>query len=159
MPYTLKKVGFIAGTHGYKGHLRLKIDPESLINKEYLFILIEEKGVPFFIEDISDSNIVKLKFIENMDDAQSCIGKEVAVETEALDPDDEFGLTGFQINIIGSPSKGIINSVDTYPQGEMLNCTFEGKEVLIPFVEEWIDAIDVKTKVVQVSLPEGLLDI
>jgi 16S rRNA processing protein RimM len=159
MPYALKKVGFIAGTHGYKGHLRLKVEPGSLDNKEYLFILIEEKGVPFFIEEISNSDIVQLKFIETLEKAKAFIGMKVSVESEDIEINNEYNLIGFKVEILGSQREGIVRSIDTYPQGNMINCVINGKEILIPEVEEWITAIDLDLKVISLELPEGLLEL
>ncbi|MDA8896368.1 hypothetical protein N9J24_03215 [Bacteroidia bacterium] len=159
MPYALKKVGFIVGTHGYKGHLRLKIEPESLNNKEYLFIRIEEKGVPFFIEEISNSDIVQLKFIETLEQAKTYIGMEISVESEDIEMNNESSLIGFEVEISGSKIKGVIRSIDTYPQGNMINCMINGKEILIPEVEEWITSIDFDLKVISLTLPEGLLEL
>ena len=159
MPYALKKVGFIAGTHGYKGCLRLKIDPQSLNNKEYLFIHIEEKGVPFFIEEISNSDIIQLKFIETLEEAKTFIGMEVSVESEDIEMDKTSSLIGFEVEISGSNIKGIIRSIDPYPQGNMINCVINDKQILIPEVEEWITAIDFDLKVISLTLPEGLLEL
>ena len=159
MPYALKKVGFIVGTHGYKGHLRLKIEPESLNNKEYLFIRIEEKGVPFFIEEISNSDIVQLKFIETLEKAKAYIGMEVSVESEDIEIYNESNLIGFKVEILGSQREGIVRSIDTFPQGNMINCVINGKEILIPEVAEWITAINLDLKVISLELPEGLLEL
>jgi ribosomal 30S subunit maturation factor RimM len=41
----------------------------------------------------------------------------------------------------------------------MINCVINGKEILIPEVEEWITAIDLDLKVISLELPEGLLEL
>jgi len=158
-PYNLKKVGFIAGTHGYKGHLRVKLDSENLNNKEYLFILIEEKGVPFFIEEHSGSDIVKLKFINSLEEGQEYIGHEIAIVSSSEDTPPENTLIGFSIQIENQNKTLKINSIDEFPQGKMWNCSFNETEVLIPEVEEWIHSIDWDLKIIHLDLPEGLLEL
>ena len=122
-------------------------------------LLIEEKGVPFFIEEISNSDIVQLKFIETLEKAKAFIGMEVSVESEDIEINNESNLIGFKVEILGSQREGIVRSIDTYPQGNMINCVINGKEILIPEVEEWITAIDLDLKVISLELPEGLLEL
>jgi 16S rRNA processing protein RimM len=54
---------------------------------------------------------------------------------------------------------GDIQSVEAYPQQEIAIVNYQNKEVLIPLNEFVISDIDNDNQIVNVSLPEGLLDI
>ena len=84
---------------------------------------------------------------------------EISVESEDIEMDKTSSLIGFEVEFSGSNIKGIIRSIDPYPQGNMINCVINDKQILIPEVEEWITAIDFDLKVISLTLPEGLLEL
>lgn len=158
---TLKQIGYIAGTHGYKGFLSLKLN--SLIpinNKEYLFITIDGKGVPFFIEETKGDSLIKLRYINSSDEAQKYTGLEISIEIEEgkLEVEEET-IIGFSFidNITGT--KGLITNIATYPQGEMWETLVGESQILLPQVEDWITGVDPDKKIIYLDLPEGLLDL
>jgi len=52
LPPQVIHLGKITSKHGYKGSVNILWDDEDLIPEEgdYLFVIINEKGVPFLIE-------------------------------------------------------------------------------------------------------------
>ena len=54
---------------------------------------------------------------------------------------------------------GIIEEIIEYPQQEMAAIKFQEKEVLIPLNEQLILTIDAENKVIEMDLPDGLLEL
>jgi len=89
LPPPLKVVGHISGKHGFQGSINVHYQPgftKAHIKKgNYLFVVINGKGVPFLVNDISKlGDIVSLKFIDTESAAKSIIGCEIAIPTQEL---------------------------------------------------------------------------
>lgn len=163
-------LGKIVKRHGLSGHVVLKLDtdqPEYYKKMESIFIEINGALVPFFIENQkntqSDFKILLLKGI-NQTTIDQIIGKNVYLPLRTLPK-----LTGNQFyyhEVIGfsvfsemDGSCGRIESVnDDAPQHYFI-LNSEGKEVIIPIIKDWILNVDRENKQIEMSLPNGLIDI
>lgn len=163
----LTAIGRIAGKHGFRGEMNLIFehqDYRKLIKKgNFLFIEIDKKGVPFFIESIAaGGQTVKLKDINSDKDALQYSGLNVLLESAAvkIPKSANFnGLIGFRISDIRTGFTGNITQVQEFPQGLMFTVNTIEKEYLIPAVEEWIEEIDENQLLIYMNLPEGLTDL
>ena len=118
--------------------------------------------------------VLKFVGIDSISDAEKLAGLEVIVPREERLPLDEeanyisdlVGCTVYD----GAMSVGVIEDVQfaTTPDGlrrleetaPMLVVTSaEGDELLIPFAKDFVVAVDVAGKRVEMVLPEGLLDV
>ena len=163
LPQKVETEGFITSTHGYKGniHIQWEVKPTSLKKGDYLFVLIHEKGVPFIIEEvIGNQDILKLAFINSDKDAQEIIGLPVSTGTASI-PSKKEDLFPMNYTLIDTNSEfqGIITAVEEYPQQTIWTVTSENREYLIPFVEDWIEMSEPKTRTLKVHLPAGLLNL
>jgi 16S rRNA processing protein RimM len=54
---------------------------------------------------------------------------------------------------------GVISEIEEYPQQEMATINYNKKDILIPLNEQFIIKLDNKKKVIEMELPEGLLEL
>lgn len=167
LPPPLTLVGKIHAKHGFDGRLSIECFATSnkVISKgNYLFVIIDGKGVPFCITDVNKSQeLIKLKGIDTEEKAKALIGLSFGIPSSkkmSVIPKDN-ALVGFKITDETSGFQGSITQVETLPQGMMFTVigTDENNPVLIPLVEAWITRIDEKNQQIYMSLPQGLVDL
>ena len=156
--------GVVEKIHGTKGGLRLSF--EQKINlKEWVFIEINNKPVPFFMESISGNEydkIVQLKGIVNPNEAQRLVGNALlAPATKANRKTKKVDLDIIDFILIDETygELGKVMDVEELPQQLIIHTNFKGKDLLIPAVDEFILDINQKKKTIYLSLPEGILDL
>ncbi len=166
-------IGSTKRPHGLKGELKLYVEEkyvEDLMNAEILMIDIKGRPTPFFIEDIRFGNNIIAKFedVNTPEAAMSIANKEISLRESDLIPDDEREIEietmpyehciGYTIVNEGE-TVGIIDNIVEYPQQEMAILNYKNKEVLVPLNQHFIKKVDDKNKVIEMGLPEGLLDL
>ncbi len=162
-------IGKVTKTKGLKGEIQLYLDvenPQDYINLESVFIEINNKPVPFFIEKISiQKSIAYILFegLEHIDEAQKLVNKQVFISEKNIPentndsiPND---LKGFYVIDVNMGELGKINEIQIFPQQYIASITFKEKEVLFPLNDAFIKSIDTNKKEIHVELPDGLLDI
>lgn len=167
LPPPLTLVGKIHAKHGYDGRLSIECSATSnkIISKgNYLFVIIDGKGVPFCITDVNKSqDLIKLKGIDTEEKAKALIGLSFGVPSSkkmSVIPQTN-ALVGSRIHDNPSGFSGEITQVETLPQGMMFTVVSQDptNPVLIPLVETWITQIEEKTSTIYMDLPEGLIDL
>ena len=166
-------IGSTKRPHGLKGELKLYVEEkyvEDLMNAEILMIDIKGRPTPFFIEDIRFGNNIIAKFedVNTPEAAMSIANKEISLRESDLIPDDEREIEietmpyehciGYTIVNEGE-TIGVIDNIVEYPQQEMAILNYKNKEILVPLNQHFIKKVDDKTKVIEMVLPEGLLDL
>ena len=164
------KIGKLVAVHGLKGELVLK---HTLGKKTSLkglqTVFIEEKKnsfLPWFIETTKIKNeeetILKLETIDTRETAMKLTQRELWVPEADLKKfaakTAPVSLLGYQILNDDQPLGEILEVIEQ-PHQLLCRLEIEGKEVLIPLNEEFLQKIDHRKKQIRVSLPEGLLDI
>jgi 16S rRNA processing protein RimM len=161
----LHSAGRVAGKHGFSGELHLAlnsdIDSKSIQQGNFLFVEFDGKGVPFLIESWREkSRIVKLIDVNDSTRASELEGKTLLLEAPHFEEEDNEGsLVGFAVKV-DNTIIGQIQAVEEYPAGWMLvikNST--DPEFLIPWVDNWFIEADENKKIVELDLPEGLLEL
>lgn len=168
---SLEEIGFIQKSHGFDGLLKLKLNVD-LINKSFpKFIWVNQYGkpVPFLIINhniLTDSTVVVS--IEDIDDeakANQLKNELFYCETSCFNdffvPLESYDyLLGIVVKdeTIGEIGK-IIDVIENENSHATLVVEYQTKEVLIPFVDEFILNIDEDLKTMEVSLPDGLVDL
>jgi 16S rRNA processing protein RimM len=164
-------LGYIAKLHGFKGEVSLFLDvsfPDEYQKLDVIFIEINDNLTPFFIQSykLQTKGFATIKFegINDENEAKKILRKSVFLPVSTLPElteknfydhevvgfeliDDTFGLVGKIIQIIDLPVNPLIQ-VDA-----------NGKEVLIPFVNDLIQNVDRENRKLHVKTPEGLLAI
>lgn len=166
-------IGSTKRPHGLKGELKLYVEEkyvEDLMNAEILMIDIKGRPTPFFIEDIRFGNNIIAKFedVNTPEAAMSIANKEISLRESDLIPDDEREIEietmpyehciGYTIVNEGE-TIGVIDNIVEYPQQEMAILNYKNKDILVPLNQHFIKKVDDKNKVIEMVLPEGLLDL
>lgn len=156
--------GVVDKSHGTKGELRLSFEQNSKI-KEWVFLEIQGKPVPFFIEYRSDNQyepIVKLEGIDTPNQSERFVGKNILIQatqtkrrTRAVDLD----IIGYKLLDSTYGELGKVENIEEMPQQLLIYTTYKNNELLIPAVEAFIEEIDEKKKIIYLNLPEGMLDL
>ena len=155
-----------------KGEFLAIINPEifsDLLNCPAIFLQIDGIEVPFFIENLDlnkEASLIKVEEFNAPEDVKPYNGEDIYLRTTDitidLDPQDNLStiqLNGHRISDKTSGNEFIIQSTVQYPQQLMAVILVEDKEVLIPLAEDWIIQIDLDRKLIEMNLPEGLIDL
>jgi 16S rRNA processing protein RimM len=145
LPATGKRVALaaVAGAHGVKGELRLKLfadSVESLARHSRLFV----GGRELALKDIKDGGKTAIARFEGVSDrtaAEALRGQLVEIDRDALPPleDGEY----YHADLVGLPcvdeagnSLGAVAAVENFGAGDLLEVERpNGKRSLIPFRE------------------------
>lgn len=164
------KVGYIAGTYGFNGEVKLIF--EAGINnkvkiKEPVFIEINKKPVPFFIERLIKENthylIAKLEGIDTVDQCKDLSSYSLYLPKNSVEKDINPSflyneLIGYEV-FENETKIGNISNVLSYPQQQLAQLYRNGREILFPINPDTIKKVNHKSRRVDVNLPEGLMDI
>jgi 16S rRNA processing protein RimM len=165
------QVGHVTRTHGLRGEVIIFLDVDSAADyAEMDSALLEVKGqlIPYFIEKINiqrDSKaIVKFEGVTNIDQAKLLIGCTIFLPEDILDELDEtqfyyHEVIDFQIIDQKLGTLGIVQTVYDLPNQDLISMSYQGREILIPINEDMVLTIDRELKVLNVNLPDGLIDI
>ena len=166
-------IGYIVKTHGLKGEITVSIkeysveELDSIRDPHPLFIEIDKRLVPYFIQSISGNEnkaILKLDDVNSVDEASKLVKRSMYLPKNVRPKtprgefyDDEivqFNVTDEELGPLGR----IVEVVQAGPN-RLLALEHHGKEVLIPVNGPFIKRINKSKKMITVSLPEGFLDI
>jgi 16S rRNA processing protein RimM len=158
-------VGSVLKTHGNFGAVKIQLLQKEKI-KEWAFLEIREKPIPFYIEDLKQTSpteyILQLKGIDSVDKAIDLIGLGFLLpRKKGLRRQKEISgqLLGFEIIDIHLGTIGKVEEVLEMPMQILLKTTYKGNECLIPAIEPIIQGIDEEEEVIEVELPEGILNL
>lgn len=164
----LKLVGTIVTTHGIRGEVKVKSDTSfSRFEVGNTLYLKKDGQLEKIVIDShrvhKDLDLIKFNNLNNINDVLKYIGFELYVDVEDLDEleDDEYYYDDLidldvydnQNNLIGK-----VIDISEVPQGIILEVKRPNKEIsLIPFVEEFIDNINLEEGKIIIIPIEGLL--
>ena len=152
------EAGEIVTTHGVRGEVKVLCwldDPEMLCDFDRCRIC----GTEYTMESVrvqKTCNLVKLKGIDTMEEAQALRGKTVELYREDIDGDVIFAaeLEGVRVFAEGQ-SIGKITEVLDYP-GNSVYVVKGDYEYMIPAVKQFILSTDLEKNEMQVRLLEGM---
>ncbi len=157
--------GRILKVHGLKGALKIKLYEEFKFKgaPEHLFLWIESKEVPFFLESFKAqgiSAVIQFDEIAGFNSLDEMLGIEFRFPENCLDEievDQEQSLIDFQVIDEEHGALGAV--VDILEVGGQFYLIIEQGEVetILPFVDEFILNIDKDKEEIFVQCPEGLL--
>jgi len=166
------EIGHTKKTYGVNGELKVHIEEhfqEDFREAGVLFLEIQGGQVPFFIENQREAGawLVKLDEVDTPEEAVPLTGKKIFLRREDLRHTDGEGeevsdlrlLEGFTIVDKEAGVIGGIEEVIELPQQLTAVVEYEGREVLIPLSEELITGVHPEEQVIEMDLPEGLLDL
>ena len=164
-------LGKITKTVGYKGELNLYLDtdsPENYYNIESVLIDIRGELIPFIIEQRKAKNrfniSIKLQNVED-DEVGDFVNSEVYLPMSLLPKLDGnkfyfHEVIGFQVV---DENHGTVGKIDGFyeniTQPLMIIIGNENKEILSPVIDSFIKLVDRENKTIEISVPEGLIEL
>lgn len=168
MQKELIKIGYISKAYGFKGELKCSLEVECLSEDlpDFLWIYLDGKPVPFFVEEYSLSQgnlILKFEDLTTEEQAQKLKNTSIYCQDELFE--DYFereesldDLIGFEVIDKNKGSIGVIDSIIENSIQPKLVILFEEKEILIPYTESIILSIDEEEGIIEIEAPEGLIE-
>lgn len=164
------QLGHIIKAHGIKGEVGILLDvdfPEYYKNLESVFVEVNQKLVPFFINSITikkNKAVVKFEDVDNVETAVALKGAILYLPLDQLPSlnDNQFyyhEIVDFEIVDVEKGKLGSVSTVYSLPNQDLIAIIHRGKEVLIPIKDEIITRVDKKLGEIHVRLPDGLLEI
>ena len=163
------KIGHFAKPHGIKREITVVTDCDLFDDSDDLFVVCDMDGilVPFFVEDYrykTDSTLLlKLEGVDSEVAAREFSNRDVFYPLERVDEDSLVGditwdnFIGFEVIDEKEGRLGIITNVDDSTINVLLQIDYDGRDLLLPAVEELVRDVDYEQKQMMVSVPEGLL--
>ncbi len=166
---------FILGTvvkkYSFKGEVIIKLDtdqPEIFSGLESVLIEKYSKLIPFFIEriKIKPNGFVRVKFqgIDSEEESRHIIRSSIYLPQSflpVLDKDKFYfhEVYGFTVIDKNKGNIGVLSSILESSVQNILKIDFNGKEILVPLHDDFIEKIDKKNKILYLKIPEGLVDL
>ena len=170
-----KKDCFLFGTvfklHGYKGDVNIYNDNDILFDftaLEYFLIELNHELIPYFIEKARPTrpNIVLVKF-EDVDSeaaAKKIHKRKVYLPKDWIPETDEKEITekkliGYSVIDINLGDLGKITYINSQTAQQLIYVSKDGKEFCFPMHEEFVKRIDPREGIMEVEIPEELLNL
>lgn len=164
------ELGYLTKPHGLSGEIQAILDseiPEYYENMESVFVELNKKLVPFFIESINISGkkaIIKFEDIKSPDEAAEFAGKRLYLPLDLLPAleDDQFyyhEIIGYKVIDKEQGPLGQVESVVENPGHDLIIMQYQDREVIIPLSDDIVYKVDHESSSILVDLPVGLLDL
>jgi 16S rRNA processing protein RimM len=164
------RIGKIVATHGLQGGLILThvVGHDKWLKKgDVLFVEMNKQSfIPFFVSQIKSSRHdefhIGLEDVATVEQAKKLVGKQVHVKEEMLEghaAESPLAWIGFKLKDKTKGELGVVDDMMQTPTQWLATLMVEGKEVLVPLVEQTLLKVDIKNKTLHVDLPEGLLEV
>ncbi len=170
----LTAIGTVLKTHGISGELNVLTDVPDTDFAGFSCVFFDCDGlkVPFFIRSYrrrsAGSVLISLEEVGAQQQAATFAGKDVLVKNSELADNDEYDDAGgfylsdledFAVKTEGRVL-GVIEDFDDSTENVLLLVrTPDGHLVHIPAVDEFFLSVDTDTCIVDMSLPDGLLEL
>ncbi len=164
-------LGKIVSKFSFKGEVLIKLDtdePQSYVKMESVFVDYNDNLVPFFIDKsaLHKSDLLRVKFedVDSEEDADDLMKADIYLPLSLLPKlkDDQFyyhEIIGFKVMDTTFGEVGIIKSINDSTAQALFEIDRNGTEVLIPMNDEFIGEINKTSKTIEVTTPEGLIDL
>ena len=163
-------LGKITKKHGFKGNVIIHLDtdePELYSTLESVFIESNGKLIPFFIESVQSyqGNKLLVKFEDfEANEVDKLINRSLYLPLNTL-PKLE-GTSFYYHEVIGytifdqtNTEIGTIKSINDSAAQAFFEVDANGKQILIPMIDQWILEVDRPNKAMLIEIPDGLLEI
>lgn len=164
------QLGYVSKIHGLKGEIQAYLDvdvPDNYRKLESVFVDMDNRLVPFFIDKITVSGnkaVIKFEEVDSIESAEALKNKALYLPLDKLPSlsDDQFyyhDIIGYSVKDQREGSLGDITTIYNLPHQDLIAMQYKGREVLIPLVDDVVLSVNHALKQVEVALPEGLLKI
>lgn len=164
------RVGVISNTHGVRGEVKVYPTTDDVKRFDYLKEAVIDTGKEYIDVNVTSvkyfKNMVILKFeqFNNMDQVIPYKGMDLLVTRENAIPLEEgehfiVDLVGCKVVTDDGEDFGeLVDVLQTGANGVYVVKMNDGKEVLLPVIDECVLEKDVENKVIKVHIMKGLLD-
>ena len=158
----------ITNTSGLKGEVKLR--PLSRYSINYIMtkdLRIGQIGKSLsslrLESKVGDGKRMKFKFqgIDSISEAENIVGKIIYIDSEKDDNINLIGenVIGFSVETKSGRKAGTIKNVMWLPANDVYIILKDGKEFLVPVLDEFIISLNVDDKKLIIADVDGLLDI
>ncbi|MED3953883.1 ribosome maturation factor RimM [Priestia aryabhattai] len=166
------KVGKIVNTHGVKGEIRI-VSTTDFADERYekgnkLYIFKEKQSEPVEVTVAShrrhkNFDLLTFEGYHNVNDVEQYKNCEVKIPEEQLTglEDGEFyfhEIIGCTVKTEDGVEVGTVKEILTPGANDVWVVKKGGKEVLIPYIDDVVQSIDIEEKEIVITVMEGLLD-
>lgn len=164
-------LGKIVKRYSFKGELLVKLDtddPRKYTKMESVFVEKNKILVPFFItrSSLHKSTLLRVKFeeIDNDEDTESLINTELYLPLDLLPKlgDNKFyyhEIIGYAVEDVSFGDVGVVSGVNDSNVQPLFEIDRNGKEILIPLIDNFIKNVDKENKNILLDVPKGLIEI
>lgn len=163
-------IGYITKTRGLKGEVQIffQYDEPDQLEFDVVFIELYEKLVPFFVSSYqllsNSTGYFYFEDVDHIDKATELLKKNVFLpnaKKPERDPDDFLitDLKGFMVHDKVYGELGEILEINEFPQQFIATVNYQSIDIMFPLNDDFIIEIDQEGKIVEMELPEGLLDV
>ncbi|UXM90129.1 ribosome maturation factor RimM [Paenarthrobacter sp. JL.01a] len=164
------QVARIGKPHGIRGEVTVQVLTDAPAERFVAgteFVVEPASAGPLTVRSARwNKDILLLGFEEIADRnaAEAIRGAKLFIETEELDDDDEEGwyeheLVGLQARV-GAQVVGKVAALNTMPAQDLLVIESEdGKEILVPFVDEIVPEVNIEDGYILITPPAGLFEL
>ena len=158
----------ITNTSGLRGEVKLR--PLSRYSIDYIMTKdlhigqIENNLSALKLESkVGDGKKMKFKFqgIDSYIEAENIVGKTIYIDSEKDDNINFIGenVIGFSVETESGKKAGILKDVMWLPANDVYIILKDGKELLVPVLDEFIVSLNIDDKKLIIADIDGLLDI
>ena len=158
----------ITNTSGLKGQVKLR--PLSRYSIDYIMTKdlhigqIENNLSSLKLESkVGDGKKMKFKFqgIDSYREAENIVGKTIYIDSEKDDNINFIGenVIGFSVETESGKKAGILKDVMWLPANDVYIILKDGKELLVPVLDEFIVSLNMDDKKLIIADVDGLLEI
>ena len=168
-------IGQISKVRGIKGEMvviPLTDDPKRFSTLGKIFLSKDEKINQFEVETVrtdlktkrlKERVLIKLKGVENPEEAKKLVGSFLEIEKEDLSKLPEgryfvFDIIGLKVITTEEKEVGTVKEVLSLPANDVYVVQGDQKEYDIPAIKEVVKKIDLERKIMIIEPKEGLLD-
>ncbi len=167
----LVSVGFTKKTHGAQGELRITVKDEyfdDFANSDVVFMNVQGKPLPFFIENLRDAGdiLLKIEDVDSSTEAKQLTSKELFLREQDIKLfKEETGvvtfesLTGYDLHDEQLGYVGKIVDVEVLPHQYLAIVSYKESEIFVPLHANLVVSLDDKKQTIVLRLPDGLLDL
>lgn len=162
-------IGYISKFRGIGGEVEMPFTDDAFDRGTAECFVLDMDGilVPFFWEEYrfknADTAIVKFEGIDNETDARRLVGRKVYyLRSKQGEPAGEVhswkAFTGYTIVTPAGQTLGVVEGVDDSSANIIFYLqTPDGKEVIIPFHDDFLVDYSLTERIICLELPDGLL--
>ncbi|UYZ63199.1 ribosome maturation factor RimM [Hymenobacter weizhouensis] len=168
------ELGSIGKTHGLKGFVVAFMDVDDLdAYRSLKSVYVELPAAPgklqlYSIDKLQPQTeeraLLKLTGVDTIEAAELLRNAKLwrpLAELPALEEDQFYfhDVIGYTVVDEALGELGVVETFYEMPQQDLMGMRYQGREVLVPVVDELVLSADAETKKLYVNLPAGLLDV